>query len=174
MKKLTMALAVLAVILAVHSAAYTQGKNSLPVCGGITYDSSNPTHVLGTNKDDVFNSSASSVGRVIFGLNGDDTLVGSEGDDVICGGNGSDNIAGVGGNDRVFGDNGDDLVSGGRDKDEIHGGNGDDILQGATGSGDSLFGERGDDRIGGGGDFCDGGPGNDVNVRECEIAVNFP
>ncbi|ETW93904.1 MAG: hypothetical protein ETSY1_37190 [Candidatus Entotheonella factor] len=56
--------------------------------------------IIGTNQDDV-----------IFGLGGRDTLIGNDGDDVIFGGRGPDDISGGPGSDLLFGEDGNDRVS---------------------------------------------------------------
>lgn len=80
----------------------------------------------------------------ILGTEGNDRLIGTDGDDVICG---------LGGNDRIHGGGGNDLLIGGDGNDVIRGGSGDDILTGGDGR-DILRGESGHDLI-------DGGAGRD-------------
>lgn len=87
------------------------------------------------------------VGRTIFGLGGNDLIVGSNGADVLIGGLGDDVIRGRGGNDIAFGGLGDDL---------LQGGDGDDFLRGDAGN-DQIFGDAGADRL-------VGGDGDDVLV----------
>jgi Ca2+-binding RTX toxin-like protein len=81
---------------------------------------------------------------VIYGTEGDDTLVGTECDDEIDA---------LGGNDKVQGLGGDDIINGGSGDDEIHGGDGDDVLDGGDGD-DLIYGGLGND-------FIIGGAGND-------------
>lgn len=105
------------------------------------------------------------------GTNGDDIIIGTDGDDEIDGGNGNDRIFGNGGNDKINGGNGDDRLIGGDGDDELRGGNGRDTLLGGEGN-DKLKGENGNDTLtggpgrdklegGNGADTLDGGPGND-------------
>lgn len=109
-------------------------------------------------------------GKIIYGTNGDDELVGDERDNEIhC----------KGGNDEAYGEGGDDTLYGGEDDDELYGENGSDTLFGDAGNDklfggdgedylyggeddDELFGEEGDDHLygGNGNDYLEGGNGN--------------
>jgi Ca2+-binding RTX toxin-like protein len=64
---------------------------------------------------------------------GDQTLVGTGGEDVILGGSGDDLLRGQGGQDLLDGGDGDDLLEGGADADRLEGGAGEDILIGGAG-----------------------------------------
>ncbi len=82
----------------------------------------------------------------------DQTLSGSEEDDLLMGFSGNDTITGGAGHDIIYGGAGDDVIYGGAGNDIIFGGTGDDI----------LFGEAGDDFIfAGARDTVDAGSGND-------------
>jgi Ca2+-binding RTX toxin-like protein len=72
---------------------------------------------------------------VMYGLGGNDTLIGAVGNDVLLGDAGKDVITGGGGID---------VLEGGADGDTLKGGAGDDVLVGGLGA-DSLFGEAGAD-----------------------------
>jgi Ca2+-binding RTX toxin-like protein len=94
---------------------------------------------------------------LILGTSGNDTRVGTTGDDTIrlFGGNdlgrgrgGGDTIYGGFGRDSLEGDNGDDRLYGGGDNDRLIGGNGDDRLWGGGGH-DTLWAGAGDDRLSG-------------------------
>ena len=122
--------------------------------------------------------------RLIYGDEGEDTIIGSELADEIHGGSGSDTISAGSGGDTVYGDAGNDyieagnsegsdrnVVDGGADSDtiiggdgidEIYGGDGDDRLYGEGGS-DYLYGQAGvDSLLGGSGiDTLQGGDDND-------------
>ena len=76
----------------------------------------------------------------IEGLN---TIVGTNGDDVITGTPGDDVISALGGNDVVDGSNGDDFLCGGPGNDAIGGGEGND----------TISGDEGDDQLNGGPGF---------------------
>ncbi len=112
------------------------------------------------------------VDRTYSGTDGDDTITGSNfndlmsgnaGNDTVSGGNNRDCILGGEGNDSLFGDNGNDVLLGGAGQDELRGGNGNDVLYGGPGT-----------------DTLDGGPGNDTcygtvateTFRSCETRVN--
>lgn len=91
---------------------------------------------------------------VLFGGDGNDTLIGGYGDDTLDGG---------AGRDTLYGGAGDDTLDGGAGRDTLYGGDGDDILNGGGGK-DVLFGGDGRDELhgGGGDDELDGGAGHDV------------
>ena len=64
----------------------------------------------------MFSALAQADYRFVIGLNGNDKLKGTHGDDVLIG---------LGGNDRLRGKGGDDLILGGRGNDKLVGGGGD-------------------------------------------------
>jgi Ca2+-binding RTX toxin-like protein len=99
----------------------------------------------------------------INGGNGNDTVVGGAGDDALVGGNGNDLLFGGEGNDRLNGGNGVDVLTGGRGDDNLQAGNGDDGLAGDEGN-DMLLGGNGDDTMNGGegDDSLRGGNGTDI------------
>ena len=118
-------------------------------------------------------------GKIIYGTNGDDELVGDERDNEIHCKGGNDEAYGEGGNDLIYGDDGEDELYGGSGNDEIHGGEDNDTLFGDAGNDklfggdgedylyggeddDELFGEEGDDHLygGNGNDYLEGGNGN--------------
>ncbi len=105
------------------------------------------------------------------GLGGNDRLEGGDGDDELNGGDGDDGLLGQGGNDTLNGgdgnDNlsasdGDDVLNGGEGDDRMGGGLGNDLMNGGTGN-DFMGGGFGDDRMGGGddNDVVNGGAGDD-------------
>lgn len=115
--------------------------------------------------------------NLVFGLNGDDNIIGGKGTDYLYGGEGVDTLSGDQGRDKLLGENGDDFLDGGAGddiliggdaKDEILGGAGNDILYDGTPGeifqdDDVLEGGAGDDWLvsNGGGDKMTGGAGND-------------
>jgi Ca2+-binding RTX toxin-like protein len=113
-----------------------------------------------------------SVGRLVTGTSGNDTLTGGSGNDTLIGQGGDDSINGLGGDDGVFGEDGNDTLSGGAGNDSIAGAAGDDEVSGGPGNdnigggqgNDTLRGGDGDDIIGAGfgDDSVSGGSGNDV------------
>lgn len=127
--------------------------------------------------DDLFDGRMGSVGGVVSGLAGNDTILlgagndiahGGEGDDIIEGNGGADNISGGSGSDTLRGGAGADTLDGGSGDDRIFGGDGNDVLIDTDGVADALFGGSGDDGItlvrtqGALGTFTvDGGEGDD-------------
>ncbi len=85
---------------------------------------------------------------------GNDIAFGLGGNDKIDGGAGNDRLSGGDGNDRLRGENGDDVIRGGNGKDTIDGGSGDDYILGEDGN-DTIFG-------GNGSDYMSGGDGDDA------------
>ena len=80
---------------------------------------------------------------------GNNKIDGAEGNDTITAGVGNDTINGDDGDDFIDAGDGNDYVDGGEGGDQIFGGAGDDVLIGDKGS-DSLSGEEGDDLLFGG------------------------
>ena len=66
--------------------------------------------------------------------------------DLVFGGDGNDTIITGDDADTIYGDAGNDEIDGGIDADLIYGGTGDDIIVGGEGA-DTIFGDEGDDRI---------------------------
>jgi Ca2+-binding RTX toxin-like protein len=106
---------------------------------------------------------AITVGNVIEGGAGSDTITGSGGADTIDGGAGQDAINGSGGNDIMLGSGGNDNLNGAAGADSLVGGEGNDQLSGGTDS-DTLAGGVGNDTMDGGTgvDSIAGGVGDDV------------
>ncbi len=103
--------------------------------------------------DDNIDLSATSQPTLVKGGGGNDTVLGSQGENVIRGG---------GGNDRIFGGDLDDSLNGGSGRDSIEGADGNDTLHGSR-SHDTLLAGPGDDLMAGhaGRDVLMGGEGND-------------
>ncbi|MFM9962800.1 MAG: Calx-beta domain-containing protein [Planctomycetaceae bacterium] len=99
----------------------------------------------------------------INGENGNDTLVGTEGDDTILAGLGNDAVNGRAGNDIISGIDGNDTLAGGLGNDTISGGIGNDFLTGQAGDDDITAGS-GNDTLRGfeGNDTLQGQAGNDA------------
>ncbi|NER83532.1 MAG: glycerophosphodiester phosphodiesterase, partial [Leptolyngbya sp. SIO1D8] len=115
------------------------------------------------------------------GINGDDFIFGSDGNDVLRGDLNSrdsqvgigddDTIFGEGGSDRIGGKGGNDALFGGEGDDAIWGDDGDDILRGGLGN-DTLIG---DDNSGGSGTdtfVLAAGEGTDT-ITDFEINLDF-
>ncbi|MFP4386280.1 MAG: Ig-like domain-containing protein [Alphaproteobacteria bacterium] len=115
----------------------------------------------GSQGDDIIDGGEGS--DRLLGRNGDDYLYAGEGDDRLNGGNGNDSLYGEEGNDRLYGDRGDDSLFGGEGDDYLSAGSGDDILYGEYGR-DGLYGGSGSDALYGGedNDVLVGGSGNDM------------
>lgn len=114
-------------------------------------------------------------------LAGDDTITGTDNDELIFlnqgddfgdGGAGDDIFYGGQHNDLIFGGDDNDLLRGDRDHDTLHGEEGDDILRGGKGD-DLLFGGPGDDILVGdlGTDTLTGGAGADQFVLRTDEAT---
>jgi len=119
--------------------------------------------LIGTPDDDTLDGT--DYDDVIMGNAGDDTLVGAGGDDIIMGGDGKDTILGGDGDDFLFGDEGSDTIIGGA---------GDDVIEAGAGD-DHAFGGDGDDTfiatIGDGNDFLSGDAGSDT-LNMSNISAN--
>lgn len=97
----------------------TDGDPPLPdQCVGMVFD----RIIIGTNKDDTLNGTDGN--DLIFGLQGRDVLHGFAGQDCLVGGNGKD---------ELFGEDDDDVLVGGNAKDRLTGGTDDDICDGGRG-----------------------------------------
>jgi len=134
------------------------------------------TAVIGTPGDDFIDCSGSSLNMVIFGLGGDDFLIGGRGNDIINAGEGDDWVFSRGGNDILIGGPGNDALFAGFGADWVRGGDGNDVLFGGAGD-DLLFGGKGLDSLFGarGTDLCDGQEGSeDWASVTCEIIVHVP
>ena len=117
--------------------------------------------ILGTEGDDTINAGR---GRdVICGLGGDDVIKAGKGPDIVFGGAGDDVIDGGKGADVLKAGAGDDTVSGGNGADTLVGFSGADDLRGNSGT-DVLIGGSGDDSLRGGrkADSLSGGNGADA------------
>uniref|UniRef100_UPI00260AAEBC calcium-binding protein n=1 Tax=uncultured Roseobacter sp. TaxID=114847 RepID=UPI00260AAEBC len=112
--------------------------------------------------------------NTIHGTDRDDLIIGTFGDDNITAKDGDDLVFGLFGNDKIAGDLGDDMLFGGFGDDTVEGGDGDDYVSGGFGNDrvvgnkgdDEMFGGRGDDLLvwnnGDGSDLMDGGKGYDI------------
>ncbi|TND05272.1 MAG: hypothetical protein FD118_676, partial [Rhodocyclaceae bacterium] len=99
----------------------------------------------------------------IAGTNANDMISGLAGDDTLSGGTGSDILLGGAGSDTLTGEADNDVLSGGDGADSLSGGAGNDVLRGDAGV-DTLDGGVGDDRLegGAGNDTLTGGDGSDT------------
>ena len=108
--------------------------------------------IIGSDKNDL-----------IQGSYGDDVIDSLESNDFLQGGAGEDTVIAGAGSDRVEGNFGDDSLTGNAGDDYIQGGSGDDVIIGNEGQ-DQLLGIAGDDSIEGnqGNDVIEGGFGKDL------------
>ena len=131
--------------------------------------------VNGQNGGDTIDASGADLGDVrllVHGGDGNDTIIGSDNDDLLRGDAGNDNIDGGAGDDTIVGGanhdslaggDGNDEITGGTENDTIVGGDGNDLLDGEDGH-DRLTGELGDDTLLGsaGNDVLNGSAGDDL------------
>ena len=96
-----------------------------------------------------------SFAMINFGL-GPNFSNGEEGNESVIGYDGNDNIYCGSGTNIIQGGAGNDILTGGEDDDRIEGGDGNDIIFGRSG-GDELYGGSGDDII-------SAGQGNDILI----------
>ena len=111
----------------------------------------------------------------LFGLGGNDFILGSSDADRINGDDGNDRILGGGNSDTLFGGVGNDLLNGGAGNDILFGDSGSDTLQGGRGD-DVLNGGAGSDVLVGdaGKDTLTGGLGSDTFVLRSDSSVSDP
>jgi Ca2+-binding RTX toxin-like protein len=99
--------------------------------------------IVGTNKDDIiYGVPVTDV--TIYGLKGNDYIIGGSGNTKLYGGDGNDNINAGFGNAQMYGGEGDDVLTGGEGNNVIVGGPGNDQLYAGTGT-DTLIGGTGAD-----------------------------
>ena len=110
----------------------------------VIYGNQGDDSILGANGSDVITGGAND--DSILGANGSDILLGDDGNDRLSGGNDQDVLEGGGGVDTLLGDDGNDRLSGGNDQDVLEGGEGDDTLMGGSGA-DVIIGGNGNDLI---------------------------
>lgn len=102
---------------------------------------------------------------VIAAGEGDDSVEGDEGNDVVCAHDGNDRVEGGSGIDVVNGNQGDDNVQGGEGDDVVRGGKGNDRVMGGEGN-DAVYGDLGFDELMGGG-------GEDIFVLRAEFEISL-
>lgn len=108
----------------------------------------------------------------LLALGGNDTVAGSDDDELIVGNRGADSVFGAGGDDRLYGGKENDILDGGEGDDHLFGNLDADTVVGGDGN-DSLFGgQENDQLLGGAGadtlygdlgtDTVTGGDGDDI------------
>lgn len=119
--------------------------------------------LFGGPSANVFDMGRFSGRTVLYGMGGDDFLIGGKTGDVIFAGDGNDSVLGRAGNDTIFGEAGDDTLKGDGGNDSISGGLGNDGITGRTDD-DTLNGDEGNDTLLGeaGDDVLSGGEGDDT------------
>jgi Ca2+-binding RTX toxin-like protein len=116
--------------------------------------------INGGSGNDRIVATFSSLGVILNGDSGNDSIVGGAGDDCLQGGQGDDTLAGGSGADVLSGGDGADQLRGDSGMDTLQGNAGNDLLEG--GEGDDLFRLiSGDDR-----DVISGGQGFDTITVE--------
>ncbi|MGE3365049.1 MAG: calcium-binding protein [Rhizobiaceae bacterium] len=102
-------------------------------------------------------------GGVIWGGDGEDIVLGDNGEDTMGGGKDGDVLFSLDGDDNVYGGDGSDVIYGGLGDDHLYGGAGNDWMAGGAGK-DVLWNGAGNDTVGGGlgTDILIGGDGNDM------------
>jgi hypothetical protein len=115
---------------------------------------------------DLHSATGSPVQGLIMGLDGVDTITGSNDSagtgiysETLLGGEGNDTIFGLAGVDNILGEGGVDTLSGGQGIDYIYGGAGGDIIDGGPGA-DVIYGDGG--LTVGDADTITGGAGSDT------------
>jgi Ca2+-binding RTX toxin-like protein len=125
--------------------------------------------------------------NLLLGWDGNDTLVGNAGADILYGVEGNDSLSGGAGIDALVGGNGLDTLDGGNEADALYGEDGNDILYGGTGfATDILVGGAGNDSLDGSAsmtsgqvrnqgdyDLMDGGGGDDTYYVDTPADLTF-
>jgi Ca2+-binding RTX toxin-like protein len=124
---------------------------------------------LGTNA-----VSGSDGNETIDGSEDNDVISAGEGDDIVEGDEGNDVVCAHDGNDRVEGGSGIDVVNGNQGDDNVQGGEGDDVVRGGKGN-DRVMGGEGNDAVYGdlGFDELTGGGGEDTFVLRAEFEISL-
>ncbi|MFZ1025953.1 MAG: pre-peptidase C-terminal domain-containing protein [Limnoraphis robusta] len=97
--------------------------------------------------DNVLNDNT---GRIFYGNQGSDTIIGGGGNDTLFGGQDNDFLEAGGGNNILFGNFGNDTLIGGPGNDSLYGGAGNDVIIGGLGN-SIISGDKGLDTLTGGG-----------------------
>jgi alpha-tubulin suppressor-like RCC1 family protein/PKD repeat protein len=146
-----------------------QSQQSIRVLYGCVGPTPSGAIVRGTGNDTINGTEGDDV---IVDTGGSNTINGRGGNDVICSGSGNDAIDAGSGNDLVVDKGGSNTVAGGGGNDQITAGNGNDAIDSGTGDdtigagngNNTLVTGDGSDRIttGSGNDKIDSGAGNDT------------
>lgn len=115
--------------------------------------------------------------NTLYGLSGDDILIGKSGNDILFGGDGKDDLRGGYGDDQLFGGEGNDRLHGEYGRDVLYGEAGDDTLYGSNYASILIGGSGNDTLIGDSsayeGSTFEGGTGNDTitGTRQADLYV---
>lgn len=115
--------------------------------------------------------------NTLYGLAGDDILIGKSGNDLLFGGDGKDDLRGGYGDDQLFGGEGNDRLHGEYGRDVLYGEAGDDTLYGSNYASILIGGSGNDTLIGDSsayeGSTFEGGTGNDTitGTRQADLYV---
>jgi len=120
--------------------------------------------ITGTNKDDIiYGVSVTDV--TIYGLKGNDYIIGGSGNTRLYGGDGNDEINAGFGSAQMYGGEGDDVLVGGEGNNVILGGPGNDQLYAGTGT-DTLIGGTGADTFNCGSQTSTGGSPSSATILD--------
>lgn len=108
---------------------YIEAQSSLKKPVELHGDAGNDT-LLGSNQNDLLDGGIGN--DIMKGGNGDDRMYGGDGTDQMWGGNGCDVLVGGAGGDTIYGDAGNDIIIGGLDWDHLKGGANDDVVISGT------------------------------------------
>lgn len=89
--------------------------------------------IFGGDNGFVLDASQSDFAILLYGGNGNDTLIGSRFNDLLVGQDGADVLEGREGDDSIYGNNGNDVLKAASGNDRLDGGSGVDTLDGGTG-----------------------------------------
>jgi uncharacterized delta-60 repeat protein len=123
--------------------------------------------LLGWDGNDTIDAGAGN--DILYGVEGNDALLGGAGIDVLVGGNGADTLDGGADSDAVFGQDGNDVLYGGTGfaTDILIGGDGNDTLDGSASLASGQLRNQGDY------DLMDGGAGDDVYYVDTPADLTF-
>ena len=130
----------------------------------------NGTDIGAFEVQEVADNRATEGNDTLIGTDGNDLISGLGGDDLILGKDGHDSLNGNNGKDIIFGDAGDDLICGGNGNDLLFGGEGNDTIDGGAGK-DIIFGGSGNNTIADsvGEDIIIDDPKNGMSINGQEI-----
>lgn len=115
--------------------------------------------------------------NTLYGLAGDDILIGKSGNDILFGGDGKDDLRGGYGDDQLFGGEGNDRLHGEYGRDVLYGEAGDDTLYGSNYASILIGGSGNDTLIGDSsayeGSTFEGGTGDDTitGTRQADLYI---